>query len=146
MTVSATRKLQEIAEQSGSDPRGALLNAIGDSLDGINVFHNNVLIATYVRPEKTKSGIILGGDKTRAEDRFQSKCGLVIQVGPIAFKDDAVNKFGGKTVDAGDWVLFRTSDAFEFFAVDDNGRDGVSVRLIADTNIMGTTDDPEKVF
>lgn len=144
MTVSATRKLQEIAEQSGSDPRGALYRAIGDSLDGLDVFHNNVLLATYVRPEKSKGGIILGGDRTRAEDRFQSKCGLVLKVGPIAFKDDAVNKFGGKDVEPGDWVMFRTSDAFEFFAVD--GLDGVSVRLISDTNIMATIDDPEKVF
>lgn len=150
MTVVAARKLSEIAEKVGRglDPKQAVIDAIGQpNVDKFEVFHNLVLVGTYVRSDKLKSGLILGADRTRAEDRFQGKIGLVLKVGPMAFKDDAVNKFGGITVNPGDWVMYRTSDAQEFFFVDeDKPLDGASARLIEDSHIKARVADPALIF
>ncbi len=144
MTVTSAVKLRDIARTSGADPKGAVLGAVGD-ISGFEPFHNLILVATYVQPEKTKGGIILI-DNTLAEDRFQGKVGLVLRIGPIAFQDDNVNKFGGITVAPGDWVLYQASDGFEMFFVDQNGRDGTPCRLLADTNIKARLADPKLIY
>lgn len=144
MTVTSAKKLHDIAIASGSDPKGAILNAVGD-ISGFEPFHNLVLVGTYVRPETTRGGIIRP-DRNLAEDRFQGKVGLVLKVGPIAFNDDQVNKFGGVTVQEGDWVVYRASDGAEMFFVDDNGRDGTPCRLLEDVHIKARVNDPEMVF
>ena len=51
------------------DPKKALLDKVGD-LSGIDVFGNDILVAVYKRPNKTKSGIILA-DSTLSEDKWQ---------------------------------------------------------------------------
>lgn len=150
MSVTAVRTLAEIAERigRGDDPKEAILASIDPQfLADYEVFHNQVLIATYIRSDKSKGGIYLGGDRTRAEDRFQGSVGLVLKVGPGAFKDDRVNQFFGVSVKEGDWIHFRTSDAREFFFVDPRTRlDGTSVRLIEDVHVKGRIQDPESVF
>ena len=138
-------KLQEIAQASVKDPTEALLSSLPEATMHYEVFHNRVLVATYVRPETTKGGIIMI-DRTLAEDRFQGKVGLVIKVGPRAFVDDNVAQFGGVKVEPGDWVTYRASDGFELFFVDDNGRDGTPCRLIEDAHILGRTPDPALIY
>src|SRR5215467_569755 len=128
-------KLREIAARSADDPKGAILDQLpADFLSSIEVFHNQVLVGTYIRPEKTTGGIYIP-DKTLAEDRFQGKLGLVLKLGPLAFKDDNVAKFGGVTLKEGDWVWFRPSDGMEFFTKDKTG--GVPCRVFEDTSIKG---------
>lgn len=144
MSVSASATLRQIAEGSGSDPRGALLRALGD-FSGLKVAAQQVLVAGYIRPEKTRGGIIRT-DRSFGEDRFQGKVGLVLVVGSLAFVDDSVNKFGGFKVSPGDWAIFRPSDGLEMYHVADNGRDGCPMRWFADTSIVGSTDDPERIF
>lgn len=90
------------------DPAKELLDKIG-KLDGFELFGNQVLIAIYQRPEKTKSGIILA-DVTRHEDRNQGKAGLVVALGPSAFVDDENVSFSGQKVEVGDWVAIFVSD------------------------------------
>lgn len=137
-------KLREIAQQSGADPKGSLLNAIGD-ISGFEPFHNLILVATYIAPEKTKGGIIRP-DHTLAEDRFQGKVGLVLKAGPTAFKDDAVNHFGGVSVTPGDWVIYNASDGYEMFFVDETRRAGTACRLLEDANVKARIDDPESIY
>jgi co-chaperonin GroES (HSP10) len=64
------------------DPKEKLLTDLGD-LSGIEIFNNQVLVAVYIRPNKTKSGIILT-DETVNEDRYQGKVGLLVGMGPAA--------------------------------------------------------------
>ncbi len=142
--VTSTASLRQIAEESGADPRGAVLRAVGD-FSGLEVAAQRVLIAVYIRPEKTKGGIYRI-DKALAEDRFQAKVGLVLKVGSLAFVDDAVNKFGGFRVNAGEWAVFNPTDGMESFFVADNGHDGTPVRWFADTSIIGKTDDPGRIY
>lgn len=88
------------------EPKEALIRKVGDLAD-IDVYGSDVLLAVYQRPEKTASGIILT-DKYRDEDKWQSKCHLVLKMGPLAFLDDDGNKF--RDVNVGDWVVIRPSD------------------------------------
>lgn len=138
-------KLREIAEAAQTDPKQALIDSMPASAAQYEVFHNRVLVATYVRPEKTKGGIILA-DRTLIEDRFQGKTGLVIAIGPQAFQDDGGAKFGGVRVEPGDWVTYRPTDGTEVFFVDDNGLDATPCRLIEDVHILGRTPDPALIY
>ena len=58
------------------DPKKVLLDALGD-IDDYNVFHNEVVVAVYIRPEKTKSGIYL--PDTASKERPME--GTVLAVG-----------------------------------------------------------------
>ena len=72
--------MPNVAMKHDVDPRDAILKNLGDILDGYEILVNEVLVATYRRPEKTASGFFLPR-KTLEEDLFQSKCGLVVKVG-----------------------------------------------------------------
>ena len=138
--------LRAIAEAATQDPRKALLDCAGPLTD-YTVFHNLVLVATYIPPEKTSGGIILA-DRSLAEARFQGKVGLVLKCGPLAFKDDTMAKFGGVTIEVGDWVLYRPSDGIELFIKDHMGlkNDGLACRLIEDSLIKGGVSDPSLIY
>lgn len=138
-------KLREIAAAAMLDPKQALLDSLeGRHLD-IEMFHNKVLVATYIEPEKTKGGIILA-DRTLQEVRFQGKSALVLRLGPLAFKDDNIAKFGGVELKEGDWVMVRPSDGLELFAVDQSGRAGTSCRVFSDVDIIARLKDPESIY
>ena len=150
MTVTSARKLSEIAEKiaSGADPRRTIIDGIGHK--AISEFEptlNYVLVGTYVRSEKTKGGIIKGGDRTRAEDRFQGKIGLVLKLGPSVNALDRKAILGGSPLAVGNWVMYRTSDANEFFFVDAKHElEGSSARVIEDVLIMARVADPESIY
>lgn len=116
-----------------------IMSGIGEALDGITIFHNQMLIGVYIRPEKTKGGIIMT-QATLDEDKWQGKVGLVLKKGPLAFKDDARNNFGGQTVELGDWVMYRVSEAP---AISING---VHCRLLEDIHVRGVISTPEFIY
>lgn len=129
---NAISKMREISE-SKLPPREALIKAIG-KID--KVIHSQVLVATYIRPSRTKGGIIMI-DQTIQESEFQGTIGLVVGLGPGAFKDDAIAKFHGVKLKLHDWVLYRPADgmALEFRQV--------PCRLFEDVNIKMIVERPE---
>lgn len=120
------------------DPVKIIRDKIGD-LSSIEIMHNQILIAQYIRPERTKSGLFLS-DQTRNEDRFQGKAGLVLKKGPLAFVDDEHNKFHGQNVQENDWVFFRVSDGFPVTV------NGVLCRMLEEVHVRGKIPSPEVVF
>jgi co-chaperonin GroES (HSP10) len=138
-------KLREVAEASYADPRQAIMDALEGGHENLDVLHANVIVATYIRPEKTAGGIFLA-DRTLQEDRFQGKAGLVLKKGPLAFVDDTIAKFGGKTINEGDWVMVRPSDGMEFFASDKSKGAGISCRVFKDVDIIARLDDPALIY
>ncbi len=90
------------------DPKKVIHDELGD-ISEIELFHNQVLAAIYIRPEKTKSGLYLSNN-TREEDKWQGKVGLIVKTGPDAFKDDTGKWFNGVNINVGDWIYFRPSD------------------------------------
>jgi co-chaperonin GroES (HSP10) len=120
------------------DPRDEMLEKIGN-LNEVEVMHNQILVMVYIRPDKTASGLYIS-DKTRDEDRFQGKAGLVLKKGPQAFVDDEINKFAGQNVEPGDWVFYRVSDGFPI------NIKGQLCRLLEEVHIKGKINSPDVVF
>lgn len=120
------------------DPAEELKQKVGD-LSGIEVLHNQILVAVYIRPDRTASGLYLA-DKTRDEDRYQGKAGLVLKKGPLAFVDDDTNKFHGQNVEVGDWVFYRVSDGFPLML------NGTLCRLLEEVHIKGKINSPDVVY
>lgn len=121
-----------------TDPRDEKLRELGD-ISGFEVSRNDVLVAIYMRPQKTKSGIILT-DQTVDEDRYQSKVGLVVGMGPSAFDEDYKAKFGDTVYELNDWVVFRPSDGWNITV------NGVLCRMLDDTRLRGRVDQPDLVW
>lgn len=120
------------------DPRDKLLADLGD-LSTVEIFNNQVLVAVYTRPEKTKSGIYLS-NKTTDEDQFQSKVGLLVKKGPGAFIDPTGEWFEGVKFDLGDWLVHRSSDGWSITV------NGILCRILSDTQIKGRIDAPDRVW
>ena len=118
------------------EPAEALMEALGDH-SGIELFQNQILVAIYQRPEKTKSGLYLAG-QTRDEDRYQSKIGLVFKKGPQAFVDSSGWQF--EDVQLGEWVIFRPADGWA------TAINGVPCRFLVDTSVKGRVSAPDLVW
>lgn len=116
-----------------------IFEGIGAELEDVRIFHNQILVGVYIRPEMTKGGIIRPSSNID-EDKWQGKVGLVLKKGPIAFKDDQRNTFNGQDVEVGDWVMYRVSDAP---AIRINE---VHCRLVEDIHIRGTVQSPEIIW
>lgn len=120
------------------DPKAALLEQIGD-LSKVEVFNMQVLVAVYIRPEKTKSGLYLS-DKARDEDRYQSKVGLIIKKGPTAFVDKDGEWFSGLDIQEGDWIVFRPSDGWNITV------NGTLCRMLDDMSVRARIEHPDQVW
>lgn len=124
------------------DPKEKILRQIGD-ISKIEVGPCKLLVATYIRPEKTAGGIILTA-KTLAEDEYQGKVGLVLKLGPLCFENSDSHNFGGFKVAVGDWVMYRVSDGF---MVKLTGQDkGEHCRVIEDAMIQAKLPHPDAVL
>ena len=121
-----------------ANPAEELRKQAGD-MANVEVFNNQLLVAVYVRPQKTKSGIYLT-DKTTEEDRFQSKVGLVLKKGSSAFNDTTGEWFNGVDINEGDWIVFRPSDGWSIVV------NGQLCRMIDDVNVRGRIDHPDRVW
>lgn len=120
------------------DPKKKLLDEIGD-IGAMEVFNNQILVAVYIRPQKTRSGLYLS-DKTTDEDRFQSKVGLLIKSGPKAFQDETGTWFEGERFALNDWLVFRPSDGWNITV------NGILCRILNDTQVRGRVDHPDRVW
>lgn len=130
-----------------TDPKTAIIKEIGqDVIDSYRLLEDDVLIGTYIRPERTKGGIILT-DRSKEEDRFQGKVGLLLKMGPTAFRYDRSGLYnaydkskpnweGCEAPQVGDWVVYRMSDAWEV------SLRGVSCRIIRASLLRGAISDP----
>ena len=136
--------LREIAEASVHDPKQALHSHLGD-ISGLEVLYNNILVATYIEPEKTVGGVYLP-DRSLQEARFQGKVSLVIKLGPTAFKYDGSFPYEGPKIEIGDWIICRPSDGFEMFSADQTRQSGTSCRIFEDRFVLGRVSDPAAIW
>jgi len=133
--VSAHHNIAMLHE---GDPREVLRTELGD-ISGVELLNTQVLVAVYIRPEKTKGGIIMT-TKARDEDRHQSKVGLIIKTGPTAFVENDGKWFNGLNLKVGDWVVFRPSDGWNVTV------NGVLCRMFDDMSIRARIPHPDNVY
>ena len=126
-----------IMEHDG-DPKEKILEALGD-LSNVEVFNTQVLVAVYIRPQKTKSGLYLS-DKTIDEDRYQGKVGLLVKMGPHAFHDESGEWFNDTSFRLHDWLVYRPSDGWSITV------NGVLCRMLSDTQIKMRIQSPDAVW
>ena len=120
------------------DPKTELLQEVGD-IKEVEIFNNQILCAIYIRPQKTKSGIILT-EKYVDEDKYQGKVGLVLKMGPEAFVDDSGKWFKNMKIKVGDWVVFRPSDGW---SVSINNK---PCRILDDVAVRGRVKSPDIIW
>jgi len=118
--------------EHAAEPKEELLKQLGN-ISTLEIFGNEVLVAIYIRPQKTSSGIFLT-DNYRDEDKWQGKMGLVVKKGSNSMVSPS------DEVQVGDWVLFRPSDGWGLNV------NGVMCRLLDDRVIRGRHPSPDTVF
>jgi hypothetical protein len=128
--------MPNVAMLHEKDPKQEILDKLGNVLDDYEILNNEVLVATYLRPEKTASGFYLP-KKTLEEDLFQSKCGLVLKIGPSC-------DFPTVKIQVHDWVVLRPADAWACEIL--TGKDPVHCRLLYDKHIRARITNPGLVW
>lgn len=97
-----------------------------------------ILIMPHSGIRKTKGGIHLT-DKAQEEIQLTTNVGLVLKVGPDAYKD--IDRFpDGPWCKEKDWVLFAK------YAGSRIKIDGGELRLLNDDEILAVIDDPEDIL
>jgi co-chaperonin GroES (HSP10) len=133
------------------DEKEAILSKLGD-LSAVQIAQNEVLVAIYIRPEKSAGGILLT-DRTRKEDNYQGKVGLVVKIGSacrFVRTNEATGVTYGVDVQLHDWVVTRPSDTW---ALDVNGGEDTSdpkaftnCRLVFDDQIRMKIPNPGMIW
>lgn len=107
MATAAIISLEDLATISDKGGKDALAKKLVAGLKDIKqykVTKNYVLVGLYVGGTKHAGSSILRVDLQ--EDIFQSNCGLVIKLGPTAFKtNDGKDEPNPPRV--GDWIYYR---------------------------------------
>lgn len=94
-----------------------------------------LLVKLYIRPDKTKGGIVIP-DITQREDKFSQPFGQVVAMGPDAYTD-AKHFPSGAWCKLGDWIAFNRSEAFPIVY------DGVPYANINDNMVLDVLPDIE---
>jgi co-chaperonin GroES (HSP10) len=120
---------------AAKDIKAELIAATAKAVPRTRLLRNRVLVASFVASERTAGGIIRP-QKTMDEDRFQGKVGLVLKMGPIAFKFDE-DPEGELAPAIHDWVLYRPADSHEIGL-----GEGAPCRMIYDDLVQAIVENP----
>ena len=129
-------KVTEVADSD--DPRSTIIEMVGD-LSDYHVLGSRVLVGTYIASRMTKGGI-WRPEKSIDEDRWQGKVGLVLKMGPMAFKYDGSFAYEGTKPEIGQWVEYRPAETSEV------GIRGAPCRYIDSQNIRAVIPDPSLIY
>ena len=97
-----------------------------------------LLVLPFKMKEKTKGGILITDDVIE-RSQVASTCGLVLKVGPDAYKDKERYP-DGPWCKKGSWVIFAR------YARSRIKIDGGEVRLLNDDEVLATVENPEDIF
>ena len=97
-----------------------------------------LLVLPFKMKDKTKGGILITDDVIE-RSQVASTCGLVLEVGPDAYKDK-------KRFPEGPWCKKGTWVIFARYAGSRMKIDGGEVRLLNDDEVLATVENPEDIF
>lgn len=129
------------------DPKVAIWNKLKGYEGAFKPLGATVLIAVYERGERTAGNIIIPEtSQLRKEDKFQGNVGMVVKMGPLAFRDDADHEWGDTKPAVGDWVVFDVNSAYILsFGQSVKKEENTTMRVAQDVYIRGIVDDPDLV-
>lgn len=110
---------------------------------GIRIYQR-AITKTVKREDGTEAEMYTGTERTQAEDKYQSMVGLVVAMGPQAYK--GTDQFGNRRFEGepwcniGDFVLFPRYEGLQVTFRD------VPLLIVPDDKIIGIVDDPEDVI
>lgn len=136
MGIISGEKIVELAQASDLGPaaaKQALIKAVGD-ISEVQILGENLLVATYIRPEKTDGGIVRPTE-TIKEDEYQGNAGLVLKLGQGFFEHEGAEK---ELLHR--WVLFGYNDGLKLH------HNKVHCRIISVERIRAIIPDPKRVF
>ena len=147
MPSPAPKKISGLADYV--DTKADILAKLGD-VSGFEIAGNEVLLASYQRPEKTPGGIVQT-HRALKEDIYQGKVGLVVKIGESC-RFEMVSETGikyGIPIKLHDWVVVRPSDTW---SLDINGNpdvlsreDFVTCRMVYPHHIRARISNPALV-
>lgn len=133
------------------DEKQAILDKLGD-LSQVQIAQNEVLVAIYVRSEFAPGGMIALTQKTRKEDVYQGKVGLVVKIGSACRfeRTDANGVTYGIPIALHDWVVTRPSDTWAL-DINPNGTaydpdSSITCRLVFDDQIRMKIPNPSMIW
>lgn len=110
--------------QHKTDPKDDIYDEVGHLIQYFHPTGAQVLLVMYERAKRkgggetrTQSGNLIIPETALgalAEDKWQGKVGLIVAMGPLAFKDDDAHHWGDKPPQIGDWAMIRVGDAYSF--------------------------------
>lgn len=108
--------------------------------ENVRVTGDNVLVLIFKnRPKrKTIGGIILPDTAVREDMEYHSMVGMVLQIGPDAYKDETQFP-SGPYVKVGDWVVFPRGASLQGKYEDE------PIILVGDYLLKLVVDDPSKI-
>lgn len=131
--------MKAIKMDTSADSAKEIRDKVADILPHVRLVNPfEVLVGIYKRPEKTAGGLILT-DKTRGEDIWQGKIGLVLKVGRLAFTEDTENHWD-TIPKLGDWVALRVGDTWQLILGEQN------CRMVRDQHVRFVIDSPDVVY
>jgi hypothetical protein len=164
MSTANTNLLHQWHHDDYEEAKRQIYQHLGDTSD-LEIFGRQVVVAVYVRPNKTAGGFFLTVDAQK-EDVWQGKAVLIVKMGPDAFRGDdsyveATYGFKGAPR-PGDWVFLRAQDGLAVSlcgdgasraqgkdmrgsAVDIYGWDGWPCRIVADETVIGRINKPHEI-
>lgn len=121
------------------DPKQELRDKLRGAERNIRIMGARVLVATYIRPEKTASGLYIA-DRTRDEEKHQGKTGMVIALGPLAFAEDDTHQWGDDRPTIGDWVMFNVGDTRRLVIGE------AECRVLEDVAVQAVIASPDEIY
>lgn len=129
--VSVLQKLSKLSDESSDALAKKLVRNLGN-LKQYKVTKNYVLVGLYIGG-KTHAGTHIIRVNIN-EDVYQSRCGVVIKLGPTAFKnDDFSNEKDAPIV--GEWIYYRGG-------IQRMQINGMDYAYLHEDDIVGTISDP----
>lgn len=119
------------------DPADMIRRTVGD-VANVELTGLQILVGTYIRPEKTSGGLLLT-QKTREEDFYQGKVGLVLKMADGAFEETDKVKFSVK-IKVGDWIVYYPQDTHSL------SLNGHHCRLVEEGDVRMRVPNPDMVL
>ncbi len=130
--------------QLGSDPAAAIRLRVAEYLPHIDIGGGDVLVGVWL-PDKGADGYarsaggVLFSDKARQEFQFQGVTGLVLKLGPLAYKTEKTERWFDESPKVGDWVSFNFKQGEAFLLRDQ------PCRLVSDQYVLMRVPRPDLI-